>query len=522
MQAGDGIQNVLGEDGEQGRIGIGGEGVAATTALIGEDDVRARRRAPLRRRGRTEQHDRRPPVCRGQMSGAGVGGDDQASCGDERDELGELGAAGQHHSLLDPGDPCDVHGAFPLGVAAGEHHPVAVIGQRAGHRGEARHRPAPRTIRRTDVEHGGAGDDRRRGRRAQPQVERIRRHAEGAHQSRPALPLVQVVTPARQRGGVGAVAIDLGNVVGDRHPRGERIDEIAAARTGAVQIGGDVDTPGGKGQVRVQSRHRQQLVDAPDELDHRREPAARGKDHPVSRERTAQSADGGDRDQQVTELQRPQDEHRGSHADTLPREHALVQGRLRGVPMGERVGAGAHRRLAAVLFDRDGTLVQDVPYNGDPDRVTLMPTAERAVQRLRRAGVRVGMISNQSGIGRGILTHAQVGAVNRRLEERLGPFDVCLYCPHTPEAGCDCRKPAPGLVLIACEILRSDPAEVVVIGDTEADVRAGEAAGGRGVLVPNAQTLAEEVSRAAAVAFDLLGAVEKALGRTVEPAEAIS
>jgi len=190
--------------------------------------------------------------------------------------------------------------------------------------------------------------------------------------------------------------------------------------------------------------------------------------------------------------------------------------------MGERVGAGAHRRLAAVLFDRDGTLVQDVPYNGDPDRVTLMPTAERAVQRLRRAGVRVGMISNQSGIGRGILTHAQVGAVNRRLEERLGPFDVCLYCPHTPEAGCDCRKPAPGLVLIACEILRSDPAEVVVIGDTEADVRAGEAAGGRGVLVPNAQTLAEEVSRAAAVAFDLLGAVEKALGRTVEPAEAIS
>ncbi|WEG09490.1 HAD-IIIA family hydrolase [Microbacterium horticulturae] len=183
-----------------------------------------------------------------------------------------------------------------------------------------------------------------------------------------------------------------------------------------------------------------------------------------------------------------------------------------------RAGEGdvPHTGVAAVLFDRDGTLIDDVPYNGDPDRVSLVPAAGAAVRRLRQAGIPVGLVTNQSGIGRGLLTHRQVNAVNRRLEDQLGPFDVCLYCPHAPEDHCDCRKPAPGLVLIACEILGVDPAQVIVIGDTEADVAAAEAAGGRGILVPNEVTLRDEVERARLCAPDLLQALDLVLG----PAEA--
>jgi len=184
----------------------------------------------------------------------------------------------------------------------------------------------------------------------------------------------------------------------------------------------------------------------------------------------------------------------------------------------DRVGEGdmPHTGVAAVLFDRDGTLIDDVPYNGDPDRVSLVPTAAAAVRRLREAGIAVGLVTNQSGIGRGLLTHRQVGAVNRRLQKQIGSFDVCVYCPHTPEDHCGCRKPAPGLVLIACEILGVDPAEIVVIGDTEADVAAAAAAGGRGILVPNEVTLPDEIEQARLCAPDLLRALDLVLG----PAEA--
>jgi HAD superfamily hydrolase (TIGR01662 family) len=169
--------------------------------------------------------------------------------------------------------------------------------------------------------------------------------------------------------------------------------------------------------------------------------------------------------------------------------------------------------VAAVLFDRDGTLIRDVPYNGDPDRVALMPTARPAVQALRDAGIRVGLVSNQSGIGRGILTHCDVAAVNRRLEQHVGAFDVCVYCPHAPEDECDCRKPAPGLVLIACDILGLEPADVVVVGDIGSDMAAAAAAGARGVLVPTAVTRQGEIDRASVVADDLLHAVTAILGR---------
>lgn len=162
---------------------------------------------------------------------------------------------------------------------------------------------------------------------------------------------------------------------------------------------------------------------------------------------------------------------------------------------------------AAVLFDRDGTLVEDVSYNGDPDRVRPMPGAREALERLRRAGVPTAVVSNQSAVARGLLSAADVEAVNRRTEELLGPVGPWLYCPHGAEDGCTCRKPAPGLVIRAAHELGVDPAECVVIGDIGADMAAARAAGARGVLVPTAQTRAEEIAQAPLTATDLLMAV---------------
>ena len=169
-------------------------------------------------------------------------------------------------------------------------------------------------------------------------------------------------------------------------------------------------------------------------------------------------------------------------------------------------------RPRAVLFDRDGTLVADVPYNGDPGRVEVMPGAREAVERLRGAGVATAVVSNQSGVARGRIRAEQVEAVNRRIEELLGPLGPWLVCPHGPWEGCGCRKPAPGLIEAAAGALGVEIADCVVIGDIGADVEAARAAGARGVLVPTPVTRAEEVAAAPEVAADLLAAVELVLG----------
>jgi histidinol-phosphate phosphatase family protein len=166
----------------------------------------------------------------------------------------------------------------------------------------------------------------------------------------------------------------------------------------------------------------------------------------------------------------------------------------------------------AVLFDRDGTLVADVPYNGDPERVVAMPGAREAVERLHAAGVRTAVVSNQSGVARGRIRAEQVEAVNRRVEELLGPLGPWLVCPHGPQDGCRCRKPAPGLIEAAAGALGVEPRDCVVIGDVGADVEAARAAGARSVLVPTPVTRPEEVATAPVVAPDLLAAVDLLLG----------
>lgn len=171
----------------------------------------------------------------------------------------------------------------------------------------------------------------------------------------------------------------------------------------------------------------------------------------------------------------------------------------------------------AILFDRDGTLVEDVPYNGDPRRVRPLPGAVQLVRRLRAAGVRCGVVSNQSGIARGLLTRQQVDAVNHRVDDVFGPFDTWQVCPHGPGEGCRCRKPEPGMVLDACRELGVAVADTVVIGDIGADMDAAAAAGARAVMVPTPVTRTTEIEAAPLVAHRLADAVDL-LGRIPDAA----
>lgn len=163
----------------------------------------------------------------------------------------------------------------------------------------------------------------------------------------------------------------------------------------------------------------------------------------------------------------------------------------------------------AVLFDRDGTLAIDVPYNGDPDRVVPMPGAAEALRLLRAAGIRTAVVSNQSGISRGLLHPGDVRAVTARLSELIGPLGPVFVCPHAPGEGCGCRKPAAGLIVSAARTLGVPQARCVVIGDIGADMEAARAAGARGVLVPTPATRPEEIAAAPEVAADLLDAIRR-------------
>ncbi|MEV1178432.1 HAD-IIIA family hydrolase [Nonomuraea sp. NPDC049784] len=180
------------------------------------------------------------------------------------------------------------------------------------------------------------------------------------------------------------------------------------------------------------------------------------------------------------------------------------------------------RRPGAVLFDRDGTLIRDVPYNGDPGLVEPMPGAVEAVARLRRAEVPVAVVTNQSGVAKGLLSADDMDQVNARVEELLGPFDAWAICVHDDADGCTCRKPAPGLVIRAAAILDVSPRDCVVVGDIGRDMDAARAAGARGILVPTKQTRREEIEQAAEVADDLTDVVERVLSDMDGPGLAVS
>lgn len=141
----------------------------------------------------------------------------------------------------------------------------------------------------------------------------------------------------------------------------------------------------------------------------------------------------------------------------------------------------------AVFLDRDGTLIQDPGYPSDPDGVRLVDGAVDALAALRSAGFALVVVSNQSGIGRGIVTPEQARSVHERFVAELAARGVELddvrYCPHTPDAGCECRKPSPGLLRDAARELGVDLGSSFMVGDKPSDVEAGRRAGCRTVLL---------------------------------------
>lgn len=129
-------------------------------------------------------------------------------------------------------------------------------------------------------------------------------------------------------------------------------------------------------------------------------------------------------------------------------------------------------RLA--LLDRDGTLIQHIPYLSDPAQVRLLPGVPEGLLELRRRQYKLVMVSNQSGVGRGYFAQEQVEKVNQRLQELLEPhgaqLDLMLYCPHAPQSNCDCRKPRPGLALMAAQKLNCGLEGGLVFGDSDCDM----------------------------------------------------
>lgn len=146
----------------------------------------------------------------------------------------------------------------------------------------------------------------------------------------------------------------------------------------------------------------------------------------------------------------------------------------------------APRPRRYLLLDRDGTLIVERRYLKDPEFVELTPGAADTLIEARRLGWGAVVVSNQSGVARGLLTVADVAAVNRRTIAALGEFgavvDGIYVCPHGPNDGCDCRKPAPGLVSRAAAELGFDPAEAIVVGDKMSDLALGRTIGARVVL----------------------------------------
>jgi histidinol-phosphate phosphatase family protein len=139
------------------------------------------------------------------------------------------------------------------------------------------------------------------------------------------------------------------------------------------------------------------------------------------------------------------------------------------------------------FLDRDGTIIEDKDFIKSPDEIEFVPGSLEAIKMLRSLRYRIVVISNQSGIGKKILTEKMVNDVNqsflRQLEEQSAPVDALYFCPHHPDDDCGCRKPKTGMIEQAVKELRLDLEDAVVVGDKLADVKLGKKIGATTVLV---------------------------------------
>lgn len=140
-----------------------------------------------------------------------------------------------------------------------------------------------------------------------------------------------------------------------------------------------------------------------------------------------------------------------------------------------------------VILDRDGTLIEERNYLSDPAGVVLLPQALEGLRAFGEMGFGLVVVTNQAGIGRGYFSATDLQRVNDRLRALLRAggvdWDEIYHCPHAPDAGCECRKPKPGLALRAARELGFDLRQAVVIGDKACDLELGHAINARTILV---------------------------------------
>lgn len=141
----------------------------------------------------------------------------------------------------------------------------------------------------------------------------------------------------------------------------------------------------------------------------------------------------------------------------------------------------------AVFLDRDGTVCVLVEYLSDPEGMELIPGSAEAIRILNRLGLKVVLVTNQSGLARGYFTEEVLDAIHERmarlLEDEGARIDAIYYCCHHPDDGCSCRKPEPGLLRKAAEEMALDLEGSYMVGDMIKDVKAGKSAGAKGILV---------------------------------------
>ena len=146
---------------------------------------------------------------------------------------------------------------------------------------------------------------------------------------------------------------------------------------------------------------------------------------------------------------------------------------------------------AAVFLDRDGTLNDDRGYLTSPDQLTLLPGVPEGIARLNDIGVLVIIVTNQSAIGRGLMTFEDLQKIHDKLTDLLIPYQASLdeifSCPHRPEEGCFCRKPSPGLLHQAAEHFSLDLSRCFFVGDKRSDLEAAQKVSVPGVLVMTSQ-----------------------------------
>lgn len=156
---------------------------------------------------------------------------------------------------------------------------------------------------------------------------------------------------------------------------------------------------------------------------------------------------------------------------------------------GKSIGTKHNKLRWAVFVDRDGTIIDETGYLSDPDKVRVLPRASSALKRLNQIGIPVIVISNQSGVARGMFGIQDVERVNQRIRDLLAAdlasVDAIYFCTHHPDydVECNCRKPRPGLLVAASRDLGISLPDSFMVGDKLIDIQAGKAAGTSTVLV---------------------------------------